>query len=176
MLRPNKRKAYIPYGESSLPINRIPFQEHGMMQPSPFLHYPNGNPYHYSQQMANPYYYNHEQGFHPHLQNYDPYYQGMSSHSHHAQSLFQNPLQPNDEKDPFHYQQMEGYQNLNPYPQHNMIQKQPGGLNSIVNSFKSQDGTIDFNKMMNTAGSMMNAVNQVSSLVKGFSSIFKASG
>ncbi len=43
----------------------------------------------------------------------------------------------------------------------------------ILNSFKSQDGTVDINKMVNTAGQMMNAVTQVSSLVKGFGGMFK---
>jgi hypothetical protein len=51
--------------------------------------------------------------------------------------------------------------------------KQPGGMNSLMNSFKSQDGSVDFNKMMNTAGQMMNAVTQVTSLVKGLGGMFK---
>ena len=51
--------------------------------------------------------------------------------------------------------------------------KQPGGIQSIMNSFKSQDGTVDVNKMVNTAGQMVNAVTQVSSLVKGLGGIFK---
>jgi hypothetical protein len=43
-----------------------------------------------------------------------------------------------------------------------------------MNSFKSQDGTVDVNKMVNTAGQMVNAVTQVSSIVKGIGGIFKA--
>jgi hypothetical protein len=54
-----------------------------------------------------------------------------------------------------------------------MLPKQPGGMNSLMNSFKSQDGSVDFNKMMNTAGQMMNAVTQVTSLVKGLGGMFK---
>ncbi|WP_430755266.1 YppG family protein [Niallia circulans] len=42
-----------------------------------------------------------------------------------------------------------------------------------MNSFKSQDGSLDFNKMMDTAGMMMNAMNQVTGLVKGVGGIFK---
>jgi hypothetical protein len=63
---------------------------------------------------------------------------------------------------------------MNPYPKQNAIPKNPGGMQSFMNSFKSQDGSVDFNKMMNTAGQMMNAVSQVSSLVKGFGGIFKS--
>ncbi len=91
-----------------------------------------------------------------------------------SQFLFQNPLQPQDEmvhQKP--YMPMNGYPMMNPYPKQNAMPKQPGGMQSLVNSFKSQDGSVDFNKMVNTAGQMMNAVNQVSSLVKGFGGMFK---
>lgn len=62
---------------------------------------------------------------------------------------------------------------MNPYPKTNLMPKQPGGMQSLVNSFKSQDGSVDFNKMVNTAGQMMNAVSQMTSLVKGLGGIFK---
>ncbi|HEY2420410.1 MAG TPA: YppG family protein [Neobacillus sp.] len=90
-----------------------------------------------------------------------------------TQFLFQNPLQPQDDMAPKPYMPMNGYPTMNPYPKQNVLPKQPGGVQSIMNSFKSQDGSVDFNKMMNTAGQMMNAVNQVSSLVKGFGGFFK---
>lgn len=96
-----------------------------------------------------------------------------------AQFLFHNPLQPQEDmfQSQNHYQNqfqpMNGYPMMNPYPKQNMFQKQPGGLQSFMNSFKSQDGSVDFSKMVNTAGQMMNAVNQVSSLVKGLGGIFK---
>ena len=70
-------------------------------------------------------------------------------------------------------QPMNGYPVMNPYPKQNAMPKQPGGMQSFINSFKSQDGSVDFNKMVNTAGQMMNAVTQVSSLVKGLGGIFK---
>jgi hypothetical protein len=91
-----------------------------------------------------------------------------------SQFLFQNPLQPQEEMVQNQYMPMNGYPMMNPYPKQNMVPKQPGGMQSFMNSFKSQDGSVDFNKMMNTAGQMMNAVNQVSSLVKGFGGFFKA--
>lgn len=77
---------------------------------------------------------------------------------HHPNQLFQS--QPN----PVPY--------MNPYPKHGLLQK-PKQSGSLLNSFKGQDGSIDLNKMVNTAGQMMHAVNQVSSMVKGLGSIFK---
>ena len=91
-----------------------------------------------------------------------------------AQFLFENPLQPKEQMAPNPYmQQMNDYPVMNPYPKPNGMLKQPGGIQSIMNSFKSQDGTVDVNKMVNTAGQMVNAVTQVSSLVKGLGGIFK---
>ncbi|MFY4776025.1 YppG family protein [Metabacillus sp. RGM 3146] len=63
----------------------------------------------------------------------------------------------------------------NPYPKQVPYTKQQNsaGLQSVVSQFKKADGQMDFNKMVDTAGQMMSAVNQMSSLVKGVSSIFK---
>ncbi|MBT2639061.1 MULTISPECIES: YppG family protein [unclassified Bacillus (in: firmicutes)] len=90
-----------------------------------------------------------------------------------SKMLFQNPLEP--EGDPIYgyYNPQNDYQNFNPYPQYAFMPKQPSGLQSIMNSFKSQDGNLDVNKMVDTAGQMMNAVTQVSSLVKGLGGMFK---
>jgi hypothetical protein len=130
-----------------------------------------------SYQPQNPYYpggiqpvnQNYPQGYMQQQQPYSPPpYQQKDS-----QFLFQNPLQPQEEMYPNQYPHMNGYPNMNPYPKQNMMPKQPGGMQSFMNSFKSQDGSVDFNKMMNTAGQMMTAVNQVSSLVKGLGGIFK---
>lgn len=133
-----------------------------------------------SYQPQNPYYPQQYQPLNPALQGYaheppllssqQPYMQADS------QFLFQNPLQP--QEDLYPNQQpyppyMNGFPGLNPYPKQTFIPKQPNGMQSLMNSFKSQDGSIDFNKMMNTAGQMMNAVNQVSSLVKGLGGLFK---
>ncbi|MBM7654879.1 YppG family protein [Neobacillus cucumis] len=89
------------------------------------------------------------------------------------QFLFQNPLQPKEEMVQQPYMPMNGYPVMNPYPKNSFMPKQPGGMQSLMNSFKSQDGSVDINKMVNTAGQMMNAVSQVSNLVKGFGGIFK---
>nr|WP_267930420.1 YppG family protein [Cytobacillus spongiae] len=93
-----------------------------------------------------------------------------------GQSVFHNPLQPVEEKkkgQPSIPYGNGGNAYMNPYPKQSMMQKQ-SGMQSIMNSFKGQDGSLDFNKMVDTAGQMMNAVNQVSSMVKGIGGFFKA--
>ena len=54
-----------------------------------------------------------------------------------------------------------------------MQKNQGGNISSVLNQFKTQEGSIDFNKMIDTAGMMLNSMNQVSNLVKGVGSIFK---
>lgn len=54
-----------------------------------------------------------------------------------------------------------------------MQKPQPSGIKSVMNQFKTQDGSMDITKMMNTAGQMMNTVSQVSSMVKGVGGFFK---
>ncbi|MCP3738775.1 YppG family protein [Rossellomorea sp. BNER] len=105
-----------------------------------------------------------------------PFQQQHEAHYQQPQ-YFQNPLQ-SEEIDPYSnggFQQNQNNQHFaNPYPKANFMKKQTSsGIGSVMNSFKSQDGSVDFNKMMNTAGQMMSAVNQVSSMVKGLGGIFK---
>lgn len=123
-------------------------------------------------QQQNPYYPGQFQPLNPVYQAYtqQPLIPSMQKDS---QFLFKNPLQPQEEMYSFPnpYPQVGAF--VNPYPKQNLIQKQPGGMHSLINSFKSQDGSVDFNKMMNTAGQMMNAVTQVTSLVKGLGGMFK---
>ena len=103
-----------------------------------------------------------------------PMYQQQSNQSY-AQAVFQNPLiQP---KNPSAQKQQtntsNGYPYMNPYPKASFLTKPPSGMKSVLNSFKSQDGSLDINKMVDTAGQMVNAVSQVSSVVKGFGGMFK---
>ncbi|HWO76354.1 MAG TPA: YppG family protein [Bacillus sp. (in: firmicutes)] len=116
------------------------------------------------------------QGVWPNTNSYNPYltyanpsYQQQLS----PDQLLQNPLQPPQQNmNPLFQSQQVTTPFMNPYPKHQMFVKQkPGG--SLLNSFKSQDGSIDLNKMINTAGQMMHAVQQVSSMVKGLGSMFK---
>ena len=91
-----------------------------------------------------------------------------------ANNVFQNPLNP--EPNPYYSQAEQSLapnSYMNPYPKQSFLPKQPSGVQSIMNSFKSQDGSLDINKMMDTAGSMVNAVSQVSSMVKGLGGIIK---
>jgi YppG-like protein len=128
------------------------------------------NPYSHQQQYAHA-----KNPLHPSYGSYQNYanpHKGQQSFSH---MIFQNPLQPVEDSYPQPYsQQMNPYPTANPYPKLQYMEKKPAGFQSIMNSFKAQDGTIDFNKMINTAGQMMNAVTQVSSMVKGLGGMFKA--
>jgi hypothetical protein len=93
-----------------------------------------------------------------------------------SQMLFDNPLQPAQNTSPyggFLPQGQQQYANLHPYPQQAFLPKQPSGFQTVMNSFKNQEGTLDVNKMLDTAGQMMNAVTQVSSMVKGLGGILK---
>ncbi|MGR3764789.1 YppG family protein [Rossellomorea sp. NS-SX7] len=86
---------------------------------------------------------------------------------------FENPLQ-HEEYNPYQMKAMQQQNYANPYPKASfMAKKSNSGMGTIMNSFKSQDGSFDFNKVMNTAGQMMGTVNQVSSLVKGLGGMFK---
>lgn len=100
-------------------------------------------------------------------------YQPAQPKNDYSKMLFQNPLQPEDDPIYGYYNPQAEFQNYNPYPQQAFMPKQPSGMQSIMNSFKSQDGNLDINKMVDTAGQMMNAVTQVSSLVKGLGGMFK---
>lgn len=139
------------------------------------------------QQYANPYW-NAMQGYwvNPYLPNgYAATNQGIQATSqwnqhfmndskkNYYKMLFQNPLQPEDDPIYGYYNHQPDYPNFNPYPQQAFMPKQPSGLQSLMNSFKSQDGSLDINKMVDTAGQMVNAVTQVSSLVKGLGGMFK---
>lgn len=136
----------------------------------------NVNPYMQTNQFNTQMPYMHQ---YPHMQNM-PYGQQQSFQAQYgqnnamSQSIFHNPLDQGEEYTHQQAQQpLNPYPNMNPYPKQSFVAKQPSGVQSIMNSFKGQDGSLDFNKMMDTAGQMMNAVNQVSSMVKGVGGIFK---
>lgn len=143
--------------------------------------YMQANPTYGSAQVGNYPYYPYQS-----MQNtlYNPYpLQANYPFQHHAQqssqnsfanNVFQNPLEPeSNQLYPKAGQPFSPNPYMNPYPKQSFLPKQPSGVQSIMNSFKSQDGSLDINKMMDTAGSMMNAVSQVSSMVKGLGGIIK---
>lgn len=85
-------------------------------------------------------------------------------------SPFANPLQPQVKRPP-------SQSFANPYPQQPFMQKaQPSSIQSVLNQFKTQDGSMDVTKMMNTAGQMVNTVSQMTSVFKGVGGLFKLKG
>ncbi|AEB23350.1 hypothetical protein BAMTA208_05845 [Bacillus amyloliquefaciens TA208] len=107
----------------------------------------------------------------------------VAAAEYHQQGQFPPQFYPNQE-----YGQMQQTYNLappqagmpggppgfvNPYPVPRPNQQQPSQFSGILSQFKKTNGQFDFNKMMDTTGQMVSAVNQVGSLVKGFTSIFK---
>lgn len=90
--------------------------------------------------------------------------------------IFQNPLEPEEGNNTIGWNTYQGgNQNpyMHPYPKQTFAGKPPSGMKSILNSFKTQDGNLDVNKMIDTAGQMVNAVSQVQGMVKGLGGIFK---
>ncbi|WP_249317024.1 YppG family protein [Bacillus sp. FJAT-50079] len=88
--------------------------------------------------------------------------------------LFQNPLQPEEDYlygNQQKYNQSYGQPYHKPMPGPNQSQLNKKG--SFMNSFKSQDGSFDVNKMVNTTGQLVNALTQVSNMAKGLGSFFK---
>lgn len=88
-------------------------------------------------------------------------------------SVLQNPLQPVEEQYQPYYQQMQGASGLNQYPNQALMPKQSNGIQTFMNSFKAQDGSVDIPKMVNTAGQMVSAISQVQSMIKGFGGMLK---
>lgn len=65
----------------------------------------------------------------------------------------------------------------NPYPSVSKATKQSKAtaqnpLSNFMTHFKTVEGGYDFPKMMNTAGSMLNSVNQISSIAKSIGGLF----
>ncbi|KAB7672965.1 YppG family protein [Bacillus sp. B1-b2] len=125
---------------------------------------------------------NHQYPYGMSMEQYQGNYEGNYFHPQNAykgssQNIFQNPLNNFQQTDQMNstynhnYTQQQGY--MNPYPKQSFMPKKQGNMKTFMNSFKSQDGSLDFPKMMDTAGMMMNAMNQVTGLVKGVGGIFK---
>lgn len=140
----------MPYQQ---PNGYFPSQPLDMAMGQPYFQggYPQGNPYQagggYGQQHG---------------------YMDQGSHF-----LFQNPLEAGGNFQQAQETGFNPYFPVNPYPKNHLMPKQPGAMNSVLNSFKSQDGSLDITKMVNTAGQAINAVSQASSLLKGLGGVFK---
>lgn len=103
--------------------------------------------------------------FEPYQGNHINYYQPFQL-SFMQQPTFYPPKAP--------YQQ--SYLNpYNPYPitkKQNYMKQPQGQFSTIVSQFKTPDGNYDINKMMSTASQMMNAMNQITGLVKQVGGFF----
>ncbi|MFD1707167.1 YppG family protein [Siminovitchia sediminis] len=100
-------------------------------------------------------------------------YPGGKGGSHISNQLFHNPLQKEEDIESG-YQYHGGF--VHPYPLPGPLPKmQSSYMSQFLNSFKSQSGSLDLNKMMDTAGQMMNALTQVSNMAKGLGGLFKGS-
>lgn len=170
----NREPSYLPYGYEGF----YPVGQHEVNRNQYYF-----NPYtpnHYSNMYADPFSYGqpafngnmYKNNWNPYVQEENPYNQYQK---YPADAILQNPLQPKKNQgtyggaNPY----MNSYPYMHPYPKPGVINRPPSGINSVINSFKTQDGNLDLNKMIDTAGQMMNAVSQVSGLVKGLGGIFK---
>ncbi|KKI88823.1 hypothetical protein WQ54_30020 [Bacillus sp. SA1-12] len=108
-----------------------------------------------------------------HQQFQNPYQQPYLQH---YQQSFQNPFPPiygGSQTSTMNGQFM-NVPYPTPYPKPAPYIKQPSGFQTVLSQFKKSDGQLDINKMMDTAGQMMSAVNQMGGLFKGVTSIFKS--
>jgi hypothetical protein len=112
----------------------------------------------------------HQQG--PYMYNMYPFepYQA-------PQVNYYQPFQISQMNSPMFYppQPQAAWNPYTPYPtmnKQNYKKQQQGQFSSVVSQFKTADGNYDINKMMNTAGQMMNAMNQVTGLVKQVGGFF----
>ncbi|PRO42566.1 YppG family protein [Bacillus sp. LLTC93] len=104
-----------------------------------------------------------------------PYQAGMSqapSAAYQPPYGYQENFQPFQQPEAINQPQMQ--QPMNPYPLPRPQKQQSSQFKSVLSQFKKTNGQYDFNKMFDTAGQMMSTMNQVGSLAKGFTSIFKA--
>jgi hypothetical protein len=123
-------------------------------QPSDFQSGQNINAAMYQQQYQPPYQHPYQQYQKPYENTYQPLYGSGGNGTIHGQYMNTPYTTP--------------YPKPAPY-----FKQQPSGLQTVISQFKKSDGQLDINKMMDTAGQMMSAVNQMGGLFKGVTSMFK---
>ncbi|MEH6851385.1 YppG family protein, partial [Bacillus pseudomycoides] len=102
--------------------------------------------------------------FAPYYMNYTNYFQPFQLPQMN-QSMFYPPKQPTQSS----------FYPHTPYPmmnKQNSTKQQPSQFSSFMSQFKTSDGNYDINKMMGTAGQMMNAMNQITGIVKQVGGFF----
>jgi hypothetical protein len=134
------------------PVQPFPFME---QQSTDFQYGQNMNASTYQQQYQNPYYQPYQQQYQPQFQNPNQPFYGTGNNSM-LSGQYMNSQYPT------------------PYPKPvPNFKQQPTGFQTVISQFKKSDGQLDINKMMDTAGQMMSAVNQMGGLFKGVTSMFK---
>lgn len=150
--------------------------------------YSNQQPYEFNQFKQRPFPYPEMQQQPPQPPDYFmPPYQGGGGMNQAPSAVYQPPygyqenvplMQPPEAMNPPQMQPPPGMMPMqppmNPYPLPRPQKQQPSQFKSVLSQFKKTNGQYDFNKMFDTAGQMMSTMNQVGSLAKGFTSIFKA--
>ncbi|MCZ2738394.1 YppG family protein [Bacillus safensis] len=136
--------------------------------------YSNQPPYEFNQFKQRPFPYSEMQQQPPQPPDYfmPPYQGGMNQA---PSTVYQPPYGYQENVPPMQPPGMMPMQQpMNPYPLPRPQKQQPSQFKSVLSQFKKTNGQYDFNKMFDTAGQMMSTMNQVGSLAKGFTSIFKA--
>nr|WP_242217575.1 YppG family protein [Bacillus cereus group sp. BfR-BA-01380] len=102
--------------------------------------------------------------FRPYYMNYNNYFQPFQLPQMN-QPMFYPPKQPIQSS----------FYPHTPYPmmnKQNYTKQQPSQFSSLMSQFKTSDGNYDINKMMGTAGQMMNTMNQITGIVKQVGGFF----
>lgn len=121
----------------------------------------------------NPYYRYNMYPFSPYYGNQTNYFQPFQV-SLMNQPMFYPPKQP-FQSSAYPYAPYTPHIPYTPYPvmnKNNQTKQQPSQFSSILSQFKTSDGNYDINKMMGTAGQMMNTMNQVTGIIKQVGGFF----
>lgn len=118
----------------------------------------------------------------PYQQEYYPneYYQQMHHHSAYQYPYMQqeNPFQVQQQPLAFYppnrpqSQPLGGMGPTYPYPTQKQAKAKKSVQPNIMSQFKASDGNYDINKMLNTAGTMVNTMNQITGMVKQVGGFF----
>lgn len=111
---------------------------------------------------------------------FSPYYANQTNYFQPFQVSFMNQPMFYPPKQPFQtsaypHSPYPPYAPYTPYPvmnKKNQMKQQPNQFSSIMSQFKTSDGNYDINKMMGTAGQMMNTMNQVTGIIKQVGGFF----
>lgn len=128
----------------------------------------NQNPYHYQ---GNPYYQPNEFQHQMH-QYYGPQYPYIQQNPFKINEQYQHQVHQQTFYPPNRPQtELGGMGPAFPYPTKKKMKKEHTNP-TIMSQFKASDGNYDINKMLNTAGTMVNTMNQITGMVKQVGGFF----